>query len=76
MSFSNVTILYKKLESQPEELREKIAQYITEHFEDIKDELRWDDSFKKTSSKLAKIAREVRKEIGEGKAVEMDYKKL
>ncbi len=76
MSFSNVTILYKKLESQPEELREKIAQYITEHFEDIKDEMRWDDSFKKTSSKLAKIVREVRKEIGEGKAVEMDYKKL
>lgn len=76
MSFSNVTILNKKLESLPEDLRENVAHYIAEHFEDIKDELRWEESFKRTSSKLAEFARKAKKEISEGKAVEMDYKKL
>ena len=76
MSFSNVTILTRKLESLPEEIRERVAEYLSEHFEEIKDEVRWDDQFKKSSDKLAEMARQAKKEIAEGKAEKMDYEKL
>ena len=76
MSFSNVTILTRKLESLPEEIREKIARYLHENLEEIKDEVRWNESFKKTSAKLSEMARNARKEISEGKAEPMDFEKL
>ncbi len=76
MSFSNVTILTRKLESLPEEVRERVAGYLNEHFEEIRDEVRWDEQFKKSSDKLAEMARQARKEIAEGKAETMDYEKL
>ncbi len=76
MSFSNVTILTRKLESLPEEVRERAAGYLSEHFDEIRDEARWDEQFKKSSNKLAEMARQARKEIAEGKAEKMDYEKL
>lgn len=76
MSFSNVTILTRKLESLPEEVRERVAGYLSEHFEEIRGEIRWDEQFKKSSNKLVEMARQARKEIAEGKAEKMDYKKL
>lgn len=63
MSFSNVAILTRKLERLPEEVRERVAGYLSEHFEEIRDEIRWDEQFKKSSNKLAKMARQARKEI-------------
>lgn len=56
---SNVTILTKKLESLPENSREKIAKYISEHFEELKDEMLWDEQFQKTSPRLSEMARKV-----------------
>ncbi len=76
MSFSNVVILTRKLESLPEEVRERIAEYLSENFEEIRDEVRWDEQFKKSSDKLAETARQARKEIAEGKTEKMDYEKL
>lgn len=63
MSFSNVTILTRKLESLPEEVRERVAGYLSEHFEEIRDEIRWDEQFKKSSNKLTEMARQAQKEI-------------
>ena len=76
MSFSNVTILTRKLKSLPEEVRERIAGYLSEHFEEIRDEAHWDEQFKKSSTKLEEMARQVRKEIADGNAEIMDYEKL
>ncbi len=73
---SNVTILTKKLESLPENSREKLAKYISEHFEDFEDEMLWDEQFQKTSSKLSEMARKARKEIAEGKSESMNFEKL
>lgn len=76
MSTTNIAILNERLGDLPEDLREKVANYISEHLEDIKDEMRWDESFRKTSSKLVEFARRARKQIREGKAEEMDFNKL
>lgn len=76
MSFSNVNILKDKLDSLPEEMRERIAEYLSEHFEDIKDEVRWEQQFKNSSGKLMEMARKAKKEISEGKAEPMNYEKI
>ena len=76
MSFSNVTVLTRKLENLPEEFRERMAEYLSEHFEEIEDEVRWEEQFKRSSNKLAGIARQARQEIAEGKAEPMKYEKL
>lgn len=76
MSVSNVKELNRKLAGLPNDLREKVALYISEHFEDIQDELRWDESFNRTSSKLAEFARKATEKIRAGKAEEMDFGKL
>jgi hypothetical protein len=76
MSFSNVSILTKKLESLPEDLREKLALYLSEHFEDLKDELLWDEQFAGSSEKLSGIASQARQEIAAGKAEPFSLEKL
>lgn len=76
MSFSNVTILTQKLESLPEDIREKFAEYLSEHFEDLKDELLWDEQFKATSERLSEIAVDLRQEISTGKAEPFSLEKL
>ncbi len=73
---SNVTILTKKLESLPEDSREKLAKYISEHFEDFEDEMLWDEQFQNSSSKLSGMARKARNEIAEGKSEPMNFEKL
>lgn len=73
---SNVTILTKKLESLPEDSREKIAKYISEHFEDFEDEMLWDEQFQQTSLKLSEMAGKVKKEIAEGKSEPMNFERL
>ncbi len=72
----NVTILTEKLESLPEDSREKLAKYISEHFEDFEDEMLWDEQFQKTSSKLSEMAQKARNEIAEGKSEPMNFEKL
>ncbi len=76
MSFSNVTILTKKLESFPEDFRENFAKYINEHLEEFEDEMRWDEQFQKTSPRLSEMAQNARKEIAEGKTDSMNFEKL
>jgi hypothetical protein len=76
VSTSRVAELNQKLDSLPSEQRERFAAYISDHFEDIEDEMKWDESFSRTSEKLAEFAREARKQMAEGLSEEMDFDKL
>lgn len=76
MGISSVTILNEKLNGFPEETRERLADYISEHLDEFEDELRWQESYSKTSSKLADFAQDAREEILAGKAEEFDFDKL
>lgn len=76
MSFSNVTVLKEKLEKMPEDLREKLAEYIGDHLDEFEDEMHWDEQFQNTSSRLSEMARRARQESAEGKSKPMDYEKL
>ena len=64
------------MESLSEDVQDRVAEHLREYLEDLQDELKWDNSFKKTQQKLIASAQRAKKEIAEGLAKAMDYDKL
>lgn len=64
------------MESLPETLQQQVAEYLKEYIADLKDELQWDESFKKTQPQLVAAAQRAKQEIAEGKAREMQLNEL
>lgn len=75
-STETMATMMKMLESLPEQIQERVIEHMREYIEDIRDEVKWDESFTRTRTKLAASARQARKEIAEGKAGPMDRKRL
>ena len=74
-SEATMTII-KMLETLPEQLQDRVVEHVREYIEDLRDEARWNESFSRTQDKLVAAARQVRKEIAEGKATPLDIEKL
>ena len=76
MSSPAITTVVKMMESLPQDLQNRVAEHLREYLADLQDELKWDNSFKKTQEKLIASAQRARREIAEGLAKPMDYDKL
>ncbi|MBS9388449.1 MULTISPECIES: hypothetical protein [unclassified Dolichospermum] len=76
MSSPAITTVIKMMESLSEDVQDRVAEHLREYLEDLQDELKWDNSFKKTQQKLIASAQRAKKEIAEGLAKAMDYDKL
>jgi hypothetical protein len=63
----------KMLETLPKELQDHVGEHVREYIEDLRDEVRWNESFSRTQEKLIIAAR---KEISEGKASLLDVEDL
>jgi len=70
-SEATITIT-KMLETLPEQLKDRVADHLREYIEDLRDEARWNNSFFRSQDKLIAAAKQVRKEIAEGKATPLD----
>ena len=64
------------MQSLPETLQQQVAEYLKEYIAELKDELQWDESFKKTQPQLVAAAQRAKQEIAEGKAQEMKLNDL
>ncbi len=64
------------MESLPVSLQERVTDHLREYINDLQDEIKWDNSFAKSQSKLVAAARLAKQEIAEGKAVSLDYNQL
>jgi hypothetical protein len=51
------------MESLPENLQQQVAEYLKEYIADLKDELQWEESFKKTQPQLVAAAQQAKQEI-------------
>lgn len=69
MSSPPITTLVKIMETLPVSLQERVTDHLREYINDLQDEIKWDNSFAKTQSKLVAAARLAKQEIAEGKAV-------
>ena len=71
-----LTTIIKMIESLPEEKQEQVLNHLYEYITELYDEIKWDILFKNSQEELSKIAKEVRKDIAEGKIEDFDYDKL
>ena len=76
MSSADIETVTKMLESLPESAQEQVVVHLREYIANLRDDIEWNASFKKTELKLVEAARRARQEIAEGKAEPMDYEKL
>lgn len=65
----------KILESLPEPTQENLVEELRRLALEAQDEAKWDKNFTRNSG-LENAARNVRKDIAEGKASEMDFEQL
>jgi hypothetical protein len=72
---AGVTMM-KMIESLPEPVQERALEHMRQYIEDIRDELRWNESFGNSQSKLIAAARQAREEIARGKASPMNVENL
>ncbi len=76
MLTATMVTINKMVEALPEVIQERIADHLSEYIADLKDEMKWDDLFKKTQPQMSTVAKKVRKEIKKGKAAPFDYERL
>ncbi len=76
MSSNAIATVIKMMESLPENVQNQVADHLREYLEDLRDELQWEDTFKKTQSKLVAAAQLAKKQIASGYSQPMDYDKL
>ncbi|MDZ8032290.1 MAG: hypothetical protein RMY64_19240 [Nostoc sp. DedQUE08] len=76
MSSAAITTVIKMMESLPIEVQDRIAEHLREYIHDLQDEIRWNESFQRTQSKLITAAKQAKQEIAEGQATAMNYDQL
>ena len=76
MSSPAIATVTKMMESLPETAQDLVAEHLRIYLEDLQDELRWEDLFKKTQTQLVAAARRAKAEIKQGLAKPMDYEQL
>lgn len=74
--WEGIDAVIEMMESLPENLQQQVAEYLKEYIAELKDELQWDESFKKTQPQLVAAAQRAKQEIAEGKAQEMKLNEL
>ncbi len=76
MKSARTMTMIKILETIPKELQEQVVEHMRYYIEDILEETKWNESFSKSQNKLVAAARKARKEIKEGKAVQLSQDAL
>ena len=73
MSTATIETVKKMLEGLPRSVQERAVEHLREYLEEVTDEMRWDESFTKSSESLSEIAEVVQKDIADGKTKPMDF---
>jgi len=66
----------QKIDSLPPGEQELLAKYLSDHFEDVLDEARWEQLFSRSYSTLNRFAAEVDEAIRTGQVVELNPDEL
>jgi len=76
MSATIIATVVKMMESLPDPVQDRVVEHLREYIEDIREELQWDTTFKKTQSQLVAAARRAKQEIAAGLAKPLDHDQL
>ena len=67
MPSTAIVTLVRMLEGLPETTQNRIVEHLREYIEDLQDEARWENTFKKTQTKLSAAARQAKEKSPKGK---------
>ena len=76
MPSTAIVTVVRMLEGLPEATQNQIVEHLREYIEDFQDEVRWENTFKKTHSGLVEAARRAKREIADGRAEPLDLDQL
>ena len=76
MSSPAIDTVIKMMESLSEDKQNELVEHLREYIQDLKDELKWQQSFNKSQDKLIAAARLAKQQIAEGRAKPLDYNEL
>jgi hypothetical protein len=76
MTLAASTTVIKMVDSLPEAMQERVVEHLQEYIADLRDEMRWNESFEKSQDKLVAAARKARTEIAGGLATSLDPEQL
>lgn len=76
MPTKTIETLTKMLENLPDSVQDQAIDHLREYLDEITDELRWDESFKRSDDRLSEIADSARQEVANGKTAPMDFDRL
>ena len=76
MSASVIATVVKMMESLPDPVQDQVVEHLREYIEDLREQLQWDTTFKKTQSQLVAAARRAKQEIAAGQAKPLDHDQL
>jgi hypothetical protein len=76
MSTATIETVKKMLEDLPDSVQERAIEHLREYLDEVTDEIRWDESFEKSSGRLAQMAEEVKKDVESNTTTPMDFDRL
>jgi hypothetical protein len=76
MQSEGIVTIVKMMESLPEAAQNQVVEHLRSYVAELQDELRWDESFKRTESRLVAFAQQAQRQIDEGKARPLDHDRL
>jgi hypothetical protein len=76
MSSEAIATVIKMMESLPESAQNQVVEHLRDYLAEMQDEAQWENSFKKTQSRLVAVAQQAKQQIAEGKARPLNYDEL
>jgi len=76
MSSAKLNTAIKMLESLPDHVQERVVDHLRDYIEDLRDEMKWDNTFRKTSKQLTRLAKDAKREIKSGRSKPLNLKQL
>lgn len=76
MPSTAIATVVKMIESLPEDAQDRVVEHLRDYLAEVRDNSKWDDTFKKTQPQLLAAARRAKKEIADGLTKPLNHRDL
>lgn len=76
MASTAIATVIKMIESLPEDAQDQVVDHLRDYLEEMRDDSKWANRFKKTQPQLLAAARRAKREIANGRAKPLNHKDL
>jgi len=76
MASTAIATVIKMIESLPEDAQDQVVDHLRDYLEEMMDDSKWANAFKKTEPQLIAAVRRAKREIADGGAKPLNHKDL